>query len=304
MAKKDLIGNDGLTLIETIVAITIVGMLAGLTLIGIQAVRNSSRQTQSGNNVAQLLRASEQFSSDHGGRLPPISGFYGSGAVREEFGSYFLALMPYVEQGAGYDAYLSTLPPPNQSGVTINGSPISNGIRVSSNYRFAILESPSDPTVVSQQTGLCSYAINATALSRNDVSLSTGFTDGRSNTLLIGEHFAYDCRKRMFSWSSTDASPGSPEELEFRIAAFAHRPSGDVVPIKFGNETRPSRSGMTFQTLPQKEECDPSVSQALQRGGLQVGIADGSVRIISQQVGEVVFWSAVTANGGEARGEL
>lgn len=64
----------GWTMIEVLIGTSIVGILLGLTLVGIQQTRVSARTVQSTNNLAQLCAATEQFASDHGGRLPPPSG--------------------------------------------------------------------------------------------------------------------------------------------------------------------------------------------------------------------------------------
>ncbi|MCE9565129.1 MAG: DUF1559 domain-containing protein [Planctomycetes bacterium] len=59
----------GLTLIELLVAIAIVGVLAGLTMPAIQKIRVSAKRTQCANNMRQLGTAANTYATSYG-RLP------------------------------------------------------------------------------------------------------------------------------------------------------------------------------------------------------------------------------------------
>jgi len=56
---------------------------------------------------------------------------------------------------------------------------------------------------------------------------------------------------------------------------------------------------------PTIDECDPDQPNASHPGGLQVGMADGSVRIVRPGVSPAIFWGAVTPTpaGGEVLGD-
>ena len=93
------------TLIELLVVIAIVGILVALLLPAIQAARESARRTQCQNNLKQIGLAVHNFQlAQH--HLPPPSipaakddVFYGS------WGSMFVLLLPYLEEGNLYTGF-------------------------------------------------------------------------------------------------------------------------------------------------------------------------------------------------------
>ena len=62
-----------------------------------------------------------------------------------------------------------------------------------------------------------------------------------------------------------------------------------------GTETRP----VPFQVAPRVADCDASIPQTPHLGGMQVAMADGSVRGVSGSISQWTFWAAATPAGGE-----
>ena len=60
----------GLTLVEVLAVIAIIGLLAGLLLPAVQSVRESARSSSCGNNMRQMATAIESYTNQHG-FLPP-----------------------------------------------------------------------------------------------------------------------------------------------------------------------------------------------------------------------------------------
>src|SRR2546423_9098849 len=60
----------GLTLVELITVIAIIGVLLALMLPAIQVARESARQTTCKNNLKQISLATIEYSTSNGGRLP------------------------------------------------------------------------------------------------------------------------------------------------------------------------------------------------------------------------------------------
>ncbi|GEM_PF-2958751 len=58
-------GADGFTLVETLVVIVIISVLAGLLLPALSRARDKSRETQTINNLRQIMMAVAMFSEDY-----------------------------------------------------------------------------------------------------------------------------------------------------------------------------------------------------------------------------------------------
>ncbi len=91
----------GFTLIESLVAIGIIGILAGLLLPAIQSSRESSRRALCANNLGQLIRATHSFETSRGG-FPPAA-FWGRplGQQKDDMVGIFslhCLLLPFLEQ--------------------------------------------------------------------------------------------------------------------------------------------------------------------------------------------------------------
>jgi prepilin-type N-terminal cleavage/methylation domain-containing protein/prepilin-type processing-associated H-X9-DG protein len=68
--RRRVIASRGLTLIEVLAVIAIIGLLAGLLLPAVQSVRESARRSSCGNNMRQMAGAIESFTNQNG-FLPP-----------------------------------------------------------------------------------------------------------------------------------------------------------------------------------------------------------------------------------------
>jgi hypothetical protein len=59
---------------------------------------------------------------------------------------------------------------------------------------------------------------------------------------------------------------------------------------------------MTLQSRPAIKDRNPAVPQSGYSGGMLVGLLNGSVRFVSQDMSPSTFWSAVTPSGGGVLG--
>jgi prepilin-type N-terminal cleavage/methylation domain-containing protein/prepilin-type processing-associated H-X9-DG protein len=89
------------TLIELLVVIAIVGILMGIALPAIQAVRSSAQRTQCGNNIRQIALAVLNYDSAHN-RFPMGSHHYKDPEWPSR--TWLAEILPYVEENAAYDA--------------------------------------------------------------------------------------------------------------------------------------------------------------------------------------------------------
>ena len=212
----------GFTLIELLVVIAIMAILMGLLISAVVKVRSASDKVTCSNNFRQIGLAFIQFHNQHnvfpsnGGwdgkqQIPSASGalftpstfdyttnqhfIFGAGlpqlSARDQTGSWGYAILPYIEQGALYDR------PQWDASVGVYICPSRRSARAT-------------PTVSQDMWGKyesggwswarTDYGVNLGAFdNRPNCHSTTRFTDGLSNSILLGER-AYDVAVQKDNW--------------------------------------------------------------------------------------------------------
>lgn len=284
--------RKGLTLVETLVVIAIFAVLIGLLVPAVQNARNSALLAHSLNNVRQISTALHNMADTNRGKLP--------GTVSSESPyrtETLMELLPYIERADLFQRRF--FPPPGTESLEYMA------------MQVPVYLNPLDPSYGQVNTGLfpevdpsklsvSSYALNAQFFALRP-RLSQ-ITDGTSNTMWLTEHYGWNCNGTSFVFSVSTAQPWKPVQP----ATFAHphkagRPApGDYCPITTGNPpVTTTLEGRTFQLRPTVEDCDPRLPNASLSRGLQVGLADTSVRVLSPTTSPAVFWAMVTPSAGE-----
>jgi type II secretory pathway pseudopilin PulG len=307
--------RGAITLIELLVVIAIVAILLGLLLPAVQKVREAAARIQCANNLKQLGLAAHNYHDSHG-HLPPVIGYYPP--VGGTFGTCLFHLLPYLEQGSLFDKSLGSVPYPAPDGLTVAHYPGNKDVYA---HPVKVYRCPSDPsvgpggvvTINGVPFGASSYAPNAMVISNWPTPGPQGRTafgailDGLTNTLLFAEKYARCTNTNMpvefqdggsawaysaapfFGWLPPPMTPNRNGFAPgFAIRGFVALGALDAVGEK---------SKFQVQPTPFLGNCDPTRASTSHAGGIQVGLADGSVRTLARSMTGATWWAAVTPEG-------
>jgi prepilin-type processing-associated H-X9-DG protein len=306
------------TLVEVLVVIGLVALLIGLLLAAVQKAREAAARVDCANRLRQLGLAAQNC-NDTAGALPPALGWFPTPvpAASSGWGGPFFHLLPYIEENNFYRSASTTGPDPfgddpgpgapYYSGACGIGTPEFVGMRT-----IAAFTCPSDPNVpvgpytdvlFNQQWGVCSYAANFLVFGQVDATfqpvtyqgasrMPQSFPDGMSNTILFGERLAVCISvptdlQRACLWDWWEPTATVPGHDYYPFFALATTDGSNVGPASL------------FQVQPPPGACDPSRCSTGHSGGMQVALADGSVRFLTTGLSGVTWWAACTPAGGE-----
>lgn len=328
-AKRRAPGARGFTLIELLVVIAIIAILIALLLPAVQQAREAARRTQCKNNLKQLSLALHNYQSSHRVFPPGGLGF-------PYVWSAHAQLLPYVDQGNLDNLLNYDVPPLNafNFGSFDNAEVQKNDDAAKT--RIPLLVCPSDKDAVpgSIYGGISYPACAGSGLNgsgtADDGSVNNAdgvifskskisfrdLTDGSSNTIAFGEQLLGD---------GQNSAPGGTD--------YRHR----IVELPDGTQTTPSAcdpasapvwsgqrgskwvNGHFADTmynhwygpnadLPDCHNGHHNFALVSARsnhpGGVQVGLADGSCRFISEAI-DIDTWRALaTRSGGEVVGNF
>lgn len=179
--------RTGFTLVELLVVIAIIGILIGMLLPAVQAVRESARRTQCSNNVRQIALAFHMHESAH--QFFPSGGWDwfrppNDGIGEEQHAGWGYQILPYIEAQNVYDAEpLVSIASPNPIFFCPSRREAQTAVGEDNYFpRFRVDE---------VTRALCDYAGSnrdgtGALMQIMPVTLAQ-ISDGTSNTLLVGD---------------------------------------------------------------------------------------------------------------------
>jgi prepilin-type N-terminal cleavage/methylation domain-containing protein/prepilin-type processing-associated H-X9-DG protein len=318
----------GFTLIELLVVIAIIAVLIGLLLPAVQKVREAAARIQCGNNLKQMALACHTYANANNGRFPPYCAGTTDSSGYETSVLYY-SLLPYIEQTAVYNQL-------NTTGGTYGGVYYPINI-YNCTQAVMVFGCPSDPTFGNGVSptiglGLASYqanfqvfgnpasgdnaGTNGLAPPENPAgfpNLNKSFSDGTSNTILFAEAYAM---RPTGPGTAANGDAGSYWACAGWDADF-----GPLFAFGTADGTANFASGMTNGGPAATGVAGPAskfvnisladwlaatsyrgITVALHTGGMNVAMADGSVRSLTNGMSGTTWWAACTPAQGDILG--
>jgi prepilin-type N-terminal cleavage/methylation domain-containing protein len=326
--------SNGFTLVELLVVIAIIGILIGMLLPAVQAVRDAARRTECLNNMRQLGLSLHSYESAHRAfppsRLNPDDQPIASAQTEHPgaetaFQSWTTLLLPYVEQGNLADNFDYKLP-----WFDANSSENVNVVAT----QLPIFKCPSSPDVGGFDPYHCVGAAAGDYGSINEVkkkvytevlgiaapgtSARTGLlakfvknpiaavSDGTSNTLYVAECAG---QPQVFIAGGKMTLEDFANYSDDKVVNF----NGSLVPVDGTGWADPdcgfsingaSNDGLDKYGPRMINAINVSEAYSFHEGGASFAMADGSTHFISDSIDAETFVSLCTRAGGEVTGEF
>jgi prepilin-type N-terminal cleavage/methylation domain-containing protein/prepilin-type processing-associated H-X9-DG protein len=329
----------GFTLIELLVVITIISVLAALLLPAVQRARDAARRTQCRNNLHQVGVALHNYHEALGAfPIGANHSFTHGMSYNQDLGqSFFVSLLPFVEQGNLYKSLDQNAPggvgntanPLNTNGSQFDGVSLKVFACPSSDMRQLTTTQVNSPRGVIMPNyvgiaGASTMAKNLNPLAEatyNGIMASSGvlipnasvkiseITDGTTNTMMVAEQSAFSRTKSgsKVDLRSSNSSGGWVGTTGRGVPGdgtwfCTHYQSWNITtlryPINYRDATSITSGGGGLSPL----DGSNRPIQSAHDGGAHILLADGSVRFVQENIDYTTLTNLANRNDGEAVG--
>lgn len=294
------------TLVELLVVIAIIGILVGLLLPAVQSAREATRRMSCSNNMKQIALAMHNYESTHK-KLPPAwVDWDGLWADPIHVAHANVAVLPFLEGGAAESRYDYNVRW-DHAGNAEMATKMPVAYQCPSNPEAGVVESSSgfqtaDYAHIRSDTGwITDPTPNRSMFEQNEIRKFRDVTDGLSNTILQYESAG---RSALYVHGRLANSPTwwTPE---YRSWA-GHLNSGWLYPYTV--DLDPTTGDPLVTWFVGTEIINVSnlygAPYGFHVGGMQVSLADGSVRFMTESIDMDVLSALTSIDGHEVVGEF
>jgi len=250
----------GFTLFEVLIVLALLVLLFGLLLPVVQKIREAASRTSCANNMKQTVLAMHNCNDTYN-KLPPSVGDFPGGGNSD--GTLHFYLLPFIEQDNLYKNAA------NGAGfsVWVNNTQAT----VVRTYICPNDKSGGNSTLYQDWLATTNYSCNFMVFGLGGARIPASFPDGTSNTMVLAERYQV-CNQTPTGWAYSGETEWAP------IFAYS--------------------THARFQVQPSQENCNPSLPQSIHNGGIQVGLGDGSVRLVHDSITPTTWYLATNPADG------